>query len=209
MARKIDVEIRERPGCLSSLKTIGIALLVIVVTLVVLVQACRDKEGSEPIATAAMPPMVTAETVPGETTAPAQPQKIFLGEHVAAYKKKNVQEYNPQIAKHFAMGGVAYYHGLTIGGWTNNDGLAHYNLSGYGFHTVKGQVGCLDDMHPEGQGILSFYGDDILLKQITMKPDKLPTNFEIDITGVNQLRINCSNTIHWGVKAGLADVIFE
>jgi len=128
---------------------------------------------------------------------------------VAAYKKYSTQEYNPQIGNHFTMGGTPFYRGLTLSS-TSGGCYAYYNLSAYGFHTVEGQVGCLDKMDTKAQGILSFYGDDILLKQIKLKPDKLPTSFEIDITGVNQLRINCDSIGNGRFAViGLADVTFE
>ena len=203
---KYTVDVREGSGCLGALAKVGIALLVIVVVLASIVQACKGKEDTKPTPTVPMPSTIAAETFPGETAAPAQPQKIFLGEHVAAYKKQSAQEYNAQNGRHFSMGGLPFYRGMTIEG----SGFAFYNLSAYSFKKMKGQIGCLDEMYIEAQGTISFYGDDILIKQIKLKPDKLPVSFEIDISGVNQLRINSASSGNgYTVRAGLADVTFE
>jgi len=208
MAR-FDVEIREKSGCMGSLGKIGIALLVIIVVLAAIVQTCKEKDRSKPIPTASMPPTIAVEVAPGETAAPAQPQKIFLGEHVAAYKKSQTQEYNPQLGRHFTMGGNPYYRGFTMTSYSPG-GFAYYNLSNYGFKKMKGLVGCLDEMYSEALATLSFYGDDVLLKQIKLKPDKLPTSFEIDITGISQLRINVASSGNgFAAEIGCADVIFE
>jgi len=194
---KIDVTPVKKIGC----STIVIVSVLLLGVAMAIKNVGEDSETS----TASMSSTIVVDTAPGETLAPTQPQKIFLGEHVAAYKKQYAQEYNPQSGRHFSMGGTPFYRGLTI----TSNGFAYYNLNDHDFLVVKGEIGCLDDMHPEGEGVLSFYGDDVLLKQIKLKPDKLPASFAIDITGINQLRINCSSTIHWGVKAGLADVSFE
>jgi len=203
---RVDVTPVKRIGCFTM---VGIGLLVLIVIGLVIKGGKETKRDNTETPTVPMPSIVVAETAPGETAAPAKPQKIFLGEHVAAYKKYSAQEYNPQIGSYFTMGGTPFYRGLTLS--SRSDGCyAYYNLGAYGFHTMKGQVGCLDKMDTKAQGTLSFYGDDVLLKQIELRSDKLPTNFEIDITEINQLRINCVSIDNGRFAlAGLADVIFE
>jgi len=147
-------------------------------------------------------------TTVSQPTTTTQQQKIFLGEHIVAYKKQEAKEYNPQTGNHFTMGGMLCYRGLTMA--TNGDAYAFYNLDGIGLSKISGLLGCTDDMDGNSQATISFYGDDKLLQQIKLGPDKLPSSFEITITGVNQLRIHCTKTSGGlSARVGLADVIFE
>jgi len=78
---RVDVTPVKKIGCLT---IVGIGLLILIVVGLVIKSGKETKRDNTETPTVPMPSIAAAETAPG---VPAQPQKIFLGEHGSTFHK--------------------------------------------------------------------------------------------------------------------------
>lgn len=142
-------------------------------------------------------------------TTRVQAGKAYIGEQISAYYHNSLyyKEYSSLDTESFSMGKQPYTRGFTIGA-SEEYGTAYYNLDGK-YTSFSGLVGNLDNIN---QGAAyGVYGDDTLLATIEVTGAALPKAFNIDVTGVRQLKIVCGNknTFISGFQVGFADVVLE
>ena len=85
----------------------------------------------------------------------------------------------------FAMGGKAYTNGFSL-----REGYALFNIDS-NYSTLSFTVGHCDGTDMNSTTI-KIYCDGILKKEIQMTAEDLPQKVTVDITGVNQLKIDSS-----------------
>ena len=126
-------------------------------------------------------------------------EKQYLIDVAPAYQVSNRGEYaytefsalkSGGVDK-FSMGGVTYTNGMTLYG---NRQWAVYNLNGQ-FTSLTAIAGHVDVSNPPAEWsypdiYARFFADGRLVKEIAIYPGMLPIEFSIDLTGVNQLRID-------------------
>lgn len=103
-----------------------------------------------------------------------------------------------------SMGGVKYAKGVSVGGdfWCI-EGFALFNLAGK-YNTLSFDVGSRDDKkYTKGQ-MLYIYLDDNLAWSLELDPDALPTNYTVDVSGANQMKIVGSEQAG---RFGIADIL--
>jgi hypothetical protein len=124
-----------------------------------------------------------------------------------AYQNSNANKYKEYSAiksgstESFAMAGVKYLNGFTINDYTN---WAVWNLNGQ-YKSFTGTFGHVDgtsnDVDVEDEfKVLYIYCDGILKQEIPFVSDMIPKNINIDVTGVNQLKIQLGAKFHAGVS---------
>lgn len=106
-------------------------------------------------------------------------QVDYLGQQVKAYQTKNAKE-----SSIITMGGNDYHNGLLL------EGSAYYNLNSK-YNTVSGVYGMQKYTGPGSgfSGKIVFYGDSKLIASYDVSTDDLPKDFNLNVTGVNQLKI--------------------
>lgn len=103
------------------------------------------------------------------------------------YKTKHYEE-----LRNISMGGNKYLTGFSIGaktGLTNwgEEGYALFNLS-QKYKTLSFEVGNIDERGSETGQALFLYLDDQLVWSLDLDPEALPTRYDIDVSGVSQVK---------------------
>lgn len=106
-----------------------------------------------------------------------------LGKDITAYQSDGRYYEYPQEGS-FLMAGNKYYNGVRFQGLSK----AFYNLNGQ-YSQISGKFGPTDDSGTDITGTITFWGDDKLLKTIDWNGSDMPKSFNVDISGVLQLRI--------------------
>lgn len=141
------------------------------------------------------------------TNEPDNEDNAYIGEQITAYySTMYYKEYSSLDTESFSMGKHEYTRGFIIGA-TEEYGTAYYNLDGK-YTCFSGMAGNLDDVNQAAT--YGIYGDDKLLSTIEVKGAALPKEFNIDVTGVRQLKIICGNKDLFvsGYNVGFADAAF-
>jgi hypothetical protein len=73
----------------------------------------------------------------------------------------------------------------------NRDGNIYYNLNGM-YSSLSGVYGFEDSSSTNDEASVVFYGDGKQLKSFIIKGNELPKNFDVNISGVAQLKIEVS-----------------
>ncbi len=106
----------------------------------------------------------------------------------------------------FSLGGAKYTNGITMSVYDSNWGV--HNLDGL-YTSLSGVICHLDgssNIH-EG-GVVQFFCDGVLAKEIAVTTDMYPQSFSLNITNVNQLKIATYN--RWsGGYVGIGNPIIE
>lgn len=103
----------------------------------------------------------------------------------------------------FLMGGTSYTNGFTLGG-TNN---AIFNLNNQ-YKSLSFLVGHVDETDM-GDAQIKIYLDGVLKKEYNASAEALPQKMTIDLTGVNQLKIEVTDTNNWFPKYGFGNMIVK
>jgi hypothetical protein len=96
-------------------------------------------------------------------------------------------------AENFNLGGVRYANGMVFG---SNLTWAVYNLNGQ-YTSLSGIVSHLDGAHPPADWMetcVRFFTDGQMVLEVPISGQMSPHEFTINLTGVNQLRIETSST---------------
>lgn len=107
----------------------------------------------------------------------------------------------------FLMGGTSYTNGFTLGvtlGGTNN---AIFNLNNQ-YKSLSFLVGHVDETDM-GDAQIKIYLDGVLKKEYNASAEALPQKMTIDLTGVNQLKIEVTDTNNWFPKYGFGNMIVK
>ncbi len=103
-----------------------------------------------------------------------------------------------------SMGGIMYYSGVSIGGtgsW-GGEGYALFNLDKK-YNMLSFEVGNIDERGvAENQGIFVYLDDRIALS-IELIPGALPKRYELDVTGIQQMKIYGST---WAGDYGMVNI---
>lgn len=112
----------------------------------------------------------------------------YLMKLSSPYEKKG---YTEKInGEYMIMGGEKYYDGFQLGeSFTNT--YAIFNLGGK-FTKINGFIGHVDNSG-ESDKTVTIFGDGILIDTIEIDYQELPKEFEIDVSGVNQLKFERSD----------------
>lgn len=105
-------------------------------------------------------------------------QVQYLGQQIESYRLERASEGT------FTMAGQEYYNSVSS---RHMAGTAYYNLNGL-YTSMSGVYGMLDGTNAD-EGTILVYGDDRLLETLDVQVGMIPKNFAINVTGVNQLRI--------------------
>lgn len=108
-------------------------------------------------------------------------QTDYLGQQVKAYLKEGTDESDVEMA------GQKYYNGVKGSNILSDENKAFYNLNGL-YTSMSGVYG-MTDISWFDEGSIKIYGDDRLLETFEVKKGMIPKNFIVNVTGVNQLRI--------------------
>jgi len=118
----------------------------------------------------------------------ARPGSVeYLGEGLKPYSKSGGYYEYPDKGS-FKIAGNVYYRGAVA---RNNNEHALYNTDAK-YTQLSGIYGPTDTMASSGNGTISFYGDDRLIKTLEIKYGDLPKDFTVDLQGVLQLKIEFS-----------------
>lgn len=113
--------------------------------------------------------------------------------------------------------GNAYQHGIEawIARWNYEDeqswAFADFNVEGR-YMKVSGKVVLIDSYNTtKFDSTLNFYGDGKLIKSYNLRPDAIPFDFDVDIEGVNTLRIyvNDEMAVSGGTSFGLVECVLQ
>lgn len=114
------------------------------------------------------------------------------------YASNSYKEYvNGELIK---MGGNSYTNGFVFG----SEGNAVFNVNSE-YSNISFLLGHSDGTDMRGATV-KVYCDGVLKKEITMQAEDLPQKVSIDITGVNQLKIEISHMSYYGCGYGFANV---
>ncbi|MGN0379284.1 MAG: NPCBM/NEW2 domain-containing protein [Butyrivibrio sp.] len=90
--------------------------------------------------------------------------------------------------------------------WSNGDvGSVEYYV-GYAYNKLHGTV-AVDDTSNDVSGVLTVYGDDVVLYTLNLDRKTVPTEIDIDISNVNYLRITLSANTEGTLTAIMSDFI--
>ena len=132
------------------------------------------------------------------------PEQSYLGTDITSYEHgMYYKEYDGTSS--FNLGGVAYRNGFTIGTYTAG-GYANFNLNGEYEH-IAGVAGNVDGTSVDVTYVV--YGDGAMLGSIDIKGGALPVEFELDVTGVRQLKIAADGDSNYGNGVGFGNVVFQ
>ncbi|MBR1443925.1 MAG: NPCBM/NEW2 domain-containing protein [Firmicutes bacterium] len=160
-----------------------------------------------------LPVRAVAEAVGKDVTWDSQSSTVYigksgvtkyLGQQVTAYKKDAMIKEGSAI-----MGGTNYLNSLYMYGLragSNDIHEAYYNINGL-YSSMNGMYGTIDENTHDCDCTVYIYGDDVLLKTLECKGGAMPKNFNVDITGVVQLKVQFrAEEIFYGC---LGDVTFQ
>jgi len=130
----------------------------------------------------------------------------YLGQDVHAYVKGSYYtEFSQASGKSFSMGGVQYYQGFTIGTFLEGS-YACFNLDGQ-YKSLTGVAGNVDG---KNYGLTyNVLGDGEMLSKIDIPGGGLPVPFDIDVTGVKELKIQATGTSNYYEAVGFGNVILN
>ena len=151
---------------------------------------------------------ITAKTEDGGRTAqcvinviaktePDGEERLVLGSDIKAYQCSDMDEFNGSSS--FKMAGASYIYGIVKNSWYGN-GVIYYNLKGQYTHFVA-IYGPIDN-NLSSNSTINIYGDSLLLKELTSIAGTMPKFIEVNISGVQQLKIEIS-----GGPAALAQAL--
>ncbi len=109
--------------------------------------------------------------------------------------------------EHFSMGGVKYTDGMTFNADINifdDVSWAVYNL-GEGYSSLEFIVGHVDGTFNGDETFLEVFYDGQLKEEIPLSPEMLPVMISLDITGVNQLKMQVHSSGGEGPVYGLGN----
>ena len=139
----------------------------------------------------------------------------FLTDAAPAHQNSNNVRYTEFSAlrsggaESFTLGGVRYTDGITFEG--SGEAWAVYNLNGQ-FRSFHGVVGHLDGAHPPDawqNATIQFFADGRMVLEVPISGDMIPREVTIDLTGVNQLRIEATPGIFSGFGVGIGNPVIE
>jgi hypothetical protein len=136
----------------------------------------------------------------------------FLTDIVPAYQINEHQWYKEFSAlqsggvDRFSIGGVTFTDGITLSG---RGVLGVYNLNGQ-FTSLSGVFGQVDGTNNwySGEPYVRFFADGRLVLEILLTAGMYPENINIDLTGVNQLKIEMCSTWNGGI-AGIGNPVIS
>ena len=102
----------------------------------------------------------------------------------------------------FLMGGTSYTNGFTL----KRENNAIFNLDNQ-YKSLSFLVGHVDETDMEDAQI-KIYLDGVLKKEYNASAEALPQKMTIDLTGVNQLKIEVTDT-NWSPKYGFGNMIVK
>jgi len=139
-----------------------------------------------------------------KTTTIQPTSEYYLGKDLQAYANGlYYKEFSADTGKSFSMGGVSYYNGFTIGTYTNG-GYACFNLNGQ-YRSLTGVAGNVDGVnHAVTYNVL---GDGELLTKINIAGGGLPVPFDIDVTGVKELKIQATGDSNYSEGVGFGNPV--
>lgn len=108
--------------------------------------------------------------------------------YLHSYQTSNMTEYDNTAGEYFYEMGRKYSRGLAISA-SYSDAEALYNLDKQ-YERVSFSVGHLDD-YDESSATLYIYLDDVLLQLVDLRHDMVTQDIELDVTGVQQLKLVC------------------
>lgn len=98
---------------------------------------------------------------------------------------------------------ISYYND----GWSEYPGSVEYYL-GYTYNKLIGNI-AVDDVSNDINGVLTIYGDNVSIFTLELNRKTLPEKIEIDISGVNYLKITLSASGEGTLTAIMSDFCFE
>lgn len=116
------------------------------------------------------------------------------------YRTENYEEW-----AHLSMGGTKYPAGVSIGrtGTWGGEGYALFNLSGK-FRLLAFDVGNIDERGSATDQALYIYLDDRLVWSLELEPEALPTHYEVDVSGANQMKMVGTT---WAGDFGITNIV--
>jgi hypothetical protein len=128
----------------------------------------------------------------------------YMFDVVPAYQREgDYVEFSSTKPGSFNMAGHRYLHGCTWSG-----GYSLYNLNGQ-FNRVRGTIGHVDGSSSRNAHILNIYTDGKLYSRIELKPDMMPQEITIEVTGVLQLKMEIEFWNRTDTVYGFGNVIIE
>jgi hypothetical protein len=130
-----------------------------------------------------------AGSLPTENSEPKT--EFFLGRDIMAHQLDGMDEYPANGS--FNMGGASYNNGVANqSSATFHSGDAYYNI-GRQYTNLSGVYGPISSTGTDGGRTLNIYGDGVHLLELRAVTGDMPKPFSVDVTGVEQIRINISN----------------
>ncbi|GHU53248.1 hypothetical protein AGMMS49975_10800 [Clostridia bacterium] len=128
----------------------------------------------------------------------------YLVDISPAYKSSGAVEYSSKFAdgNSFEIDGETYYNGLTLSG----EGGASSHKLNKKYTKITGILGYVAKGTDLGYGHLDVYLDDKLVHEIPVTTDMKARQFNIDVTGIAQLRFELESTY---ATYGYANVTIE
>lgn len=114
-------------------------------------------------------------------------------------------------SEYFSMGGVKYTNGMTFNADINifdDVSWAVYNLNGE-YTNLDFIVGHVDNTYNGNETALEIFYDGQLKEEIPLAPDMLPTQINLDITGVKQLKMQVRSSGNDNPIYGLGNPIIK
>ena len=128
-----------------------------------------------------------------------KPQNLM--DIITPYEKKGYTEKTK--GEYMLMGGEKYYNGFQLGDSFTNT-YAIFNLNAR-YSKIKGIIGHIDDSG-DADKIVDIFADNILIDTIEIKYQDLPKDFDIDVTGINQLKFERSDG---STQTGFGDIFIQ
>jgi len=126
----------------------------------------------------------------------------YLGKDIKAYDHGSYYKETNGVSI-ISLGGFTYHNGFRIGTYPN-DGYASFNIEGK-YSYFSGIASNVD--HTEYGVSYAVYGDDELIGSIDIEKGGLPVEFDLDISGVKQLKIVASGSDNYGNGVGFANAV--
>lgn len=162
-----------------------------------------------------LPVRAVAEAVGKEVSYDANTNSVYLGNDVSNAKDININGsiLNPYDSAYpgignYYMGGIEYRNALGIETGPGYESKAYYNLGGK-YSSISGLCGIVDGKDKDSEVELNFYGDDILIKKITIYGGKLPQNFSVNLSGVSHLVIEAHYVNGFYPTVALGELSFK
>jgi len=167
-----------------------------------------------------LPVRAIGEAIGKTVTWDGATQSVYLGEKPGdvqylmnvcpPYEKSNCIEYTSSNGKSFKISGKKYTNGFTIGDhYTTNSGHIFFNLNGK-YSLVNLDLGRVDGT-AEKDGIVRFFVDDKLVKEVEVKANDLCQHITIPLNYGMKLKIEVpSNDMFYpDPVTGFANIIVE